>query len=59
MSKIPWMEELIEGVLKDGTPVKAMCWYWAKDINVELISPYLGLRHGPSHDVHDSGPVHG
>ena len=46
MGKIPWMEELIEGVLKDGTPVKAMCWYWAKDINVELISPYPGLRAG-------------
>ena len=46
MSKIPWMEELIEGVLKDGTPVKAMCWYWAKDVNVEMISPYPGLRTG-------------
>ena len=39
MSKIPWMEELLEDTLPDGTSVKAMCWYWAKDINVELISP--------------------
>lgn len=46
MSKIPWMEELIEDVLPDGTPVKAMCWYWAKDVNVEMISPYTGLRTG-------------
>lgn len=46
MSKIPWMEELIEDVLPDGTPVKAMCWYWAKDVNVEMISPYPGLRTG-------------
>jgi len=42
MDKIPWMEELIEGELPDGTPVKAMCWYWAKDVNVEMISPYPG-----------------
>ena len=46
MSKIPWMEELIEDVLPDGTPVKAMCWYWAKDVNVEMISPYPGLHTG-------------
>ena len=46
MSKIPWMEEMIEDVLPDGTPVKAMCWYWAKDVNVEMISPYPGLRTG-------------
>lgn len=46
MGKIPWMEELIEDVLPDGTPVKAMCWYWAKDVNVEMISPYPGLRTG-------------
>lgn len=46
MSKIPWMEELIEDVLPDGTPVKAMCWYLAKDVNVEMISPYPGLRTG-------------
>ncbi|MCQ2391254.1 MAG: hypothetical protein MJ240_07505 [Kiritimatiellae bacterium] len=46
MSRIPWMEELIEGELPDGTPVKAMCWYWAKDVNVEMISPYPGLRTG-------------
>lgn len=31
MGKIPWREELIEDVLDDGTPVKAMCWYWAKE----------------------------
>ena len=46
MGKIPWMEELIEGVLPDGTSVKAMCWYWAKDVSVEMISPYPGLRTG-------------
>ena len=46
MSKIPWMKEVIADVLPDGTPVKAMCWYWAKDVNVEMISPYPGLRKG-------------
>ena len=46
MGKIPWQEELIEGELPDGTTVKAMCWYWAKDVNVEMISPYPGLRTG-------------
>lgn len=46
MSKIPWMEELIEGTLADGTPVRANCWYWAKDVNVEMIEPYLGLHTG-------------
>lgn len=46
MSKIPWLEALLEDTLPDGTRVKAMCWYWAKDINVELISPYPGLRTG-------------
>ena len=30
----------IEGVLADGTPVKAKCRYRAKDISVELLSPY-------------------
>ena len=46
MSKIPWMEELIEGTLADGTPVRANCWYWAKDVNVEMISPFPGRRDG-------------
>lgn len=46
MGKIPWMEELIEDVLPDGTPVKANCWYWAKDVCIEMISPYPGLRTG-------------
>ena len=30
----------IEGVLADGTPVKAKCRYRTKDISVEMISPY-------------------
>lgn len=46
MNKIPCIEELIEDVLPDGTPVKAMCRYWAKDVDVEMISPYPGLRTG-------------
>ena len=46
MGNIPWQEELIEGELPDRTTVKAMCWYWAKDVNVEMISPYPGLRTG-------------
>ena len=46
MSGIPWLEEMIEGVLDDGTPVKAKCWYWAKDINIEMISPYPGECNG-------------
>ena len=36
----------IEGVLADGTPVKAKCRYRAKDISVELLSPYPGLHAG-------------
>ena len=44
MNKIPWMEELIEDVLPDGTAVKANCRYWAKDVCVEMIAPYPGLR---------------
>lgn len=36
----------IEGVLADGTPVKAKCRYRAKDISVELFSPYPGQHAG-------------
>ena len=36
------IEVTIEGVLSDGTPVKAKCRYWAKDISVEMLSPYPG-----------------
>ena len=36
----------IEGVLADGTPVKAKCRYRAKDISVELLSPYPGQHAG-------------
>ncbi len=46
MSAIKWIEATIEGVLADGTPVKAKCRYWAKDISVEMLSPYSGLREG-------------
>jgi len=46
MARIVWTEETLEGVLDDGTPVKATCWYWAKDINVEMVSPYPGMRTG-------------
>lgn len=46
MSKIPWVEEIVEGTLEDGTPFKARCWYWAKDIDVHMIFPYPGLRTG-------------
>lgn len=42
MSKIPWLEEVIEGRLEDGTPYKAICRYWAKDVNVKMISPFEG-----------------
>ena len=46
MSAVKWIEETIEGVLADGTPVRAKCRYWAKDISVEMLSPYPGLREG-------------
>jgi hypothetical protein len=46
MSAAKWTEETIEGVLSDGTPVKAKCRYWAKDISVEMLSPYPGQRAG-------------
>ena len=36
----------IEGVLADGTQVKAKCRYRAKDISVELLSPYPGQHAG-------------
>lgn len=46
MSATDWNEVPIEGVLSDGTPVKAKCRYWAKDISVEMLSPYPGQRAG-------------
>ena len=46
MSRIPWKEATLEGVLQNGTPYKAICWYWAKDVNVRLIEPYPGLTDG-------------
>ena len=46
MSATEWIEVPIEGVLSDGTQVKAKCRYWAKDISVELLSPYPGLHAG-------------
>ena len=36
MSRIPWKEAMLEGVLSNGTRYKAKCWYWAKDVNVRL-----------------------
>lgn len=42
MNKIPWLEEVIEGKLDDGTAYKAICRYWAKDVNVRMISPFEG-----------------
>lgn len=46
VDKQHWLEEQIEDVLPDGTLVKAVCRRWAKDIIVEMISPYPGLRAG-------------
>lgn len=46
VDKQHWLEEQIEDVLPDGTLVKAVCRCWAKDIIVEMISPYPGLRTG-------------
>ena len=46
MSNGKWNEELIEGAFADGTPVKAKCRYRAKDISVELLSPYPGQHAG-------------
>ena len=46
MSAAEVIDVTIEGVLADGTPVKAKCRYWAKDISVEMLSPYPGQRAG-------------
>lgn len=46
MNSIPWKVDVIEETLPDGTPVKALCWHWSKDVNVEMISPYPGKRDG-------------
>lgn len=46
MSAAEVIEMTIEGVLADGTPVKAKCRYRAKDISVELLSPYPGQHAG-------------
>ncbi len=46
MSATKGIDETIEGVLADGTPVKAKCRYWAKDISVEMLSPYPGQHAG-------------
>ena len=46
MSATKGIDVPIEGVLADGTPVKAKCRYWAKDISVELLSPYPGQHAG-------------
>ena len=39
MSAAEVIDVTIEGVLADGTPVKAKCRYWEKDISVEMLSP--------------------
>lgn len=46
MSATKGIDVPIEGVLADGTPVKAKCRYRAKDIFVELLSPYPGQHAG-------------
>ena len=46
MSATKGIDVPIEGVLADGTPVKAKCRYWAKDMSVELLSPYPGQHAG-------------
>ena len=46
MSATKGIDVPIEGVLADGTPVKAKCRYRAKDISVELLSPYPGQHAG-------------
>ena len=46
MSAAEVIDVTIEGVLADGTPVKAKCRYRAKDISVELLSPYPGQHAG-------------
>ena len=46
MSVVEGIDVTIEGVLADGTPVKAKCRYRAKDISVEMLSPYPGQHAG-------------
>ena len=46
MSAIEGIDVTIEGVLAEGTPVKAKCRYRAKDISVEMLSPYPGPHAG-------------
>ena len=46
MSDIQWYEAVLEGSALDGIFVRFKCWYWAKDVNVEMIEPYSGETAG-------------
>ena len=49
----------IEGVLADGTPVKAKCRYRAKDISVEMLSPVSRATCRTPHHVHVPTDIYG
>ena len=46
MSKIPFKEFLIETVADDGTILKGVIHYWAKDYSVRLLEPTKSEKYG-------------
>jgi len=46
MSKIPFEEFLIETVADDGTILKGVIHYWAKDYSVHLLEPVKSNKYG-------------
>ena len=46
MSKIPFKEFLIETVADDGTILKGVIHYWAKDYSIRLLEPIKLEKYG-------------
>ena len=46
MAKIPWVKHHIEIVADDGTVLKGVIDYWAKDYSVRLLEPIKAEKYG-------------
>jgi len=46
MAKIPWVKHPIETVADDGTILKGVIDYWAKDYSVRLLEPIKAEKYG-------------
>ena len=46
MSKIPFKDFLIKTVADDGTILKGVIHYWAKDYSVHLLEPVRATKYG-------------